>query len=87
MMAGQTLDLFECLREKVGCTYISDFPFISKQDPETIIQALRSLCPSDYPLKQWNDLLEYLAKAPAQQTAEDACALLISILSASDAVR
>lgn len=86
-MAEKALDLFECIQDKLGCTYISDLPFISKQNPEIIIHTLRSLCPSDYPLKQWNDLLDYLAKAPAQQTAEEAYSLLISTLSASDTVR
>ena len=86
-MAEHTLDLFECLQEKIGCAYISDLPFVSKQNPEIIVHTLRSISPSDYPLKQWNDLLDYLAKVPAQQTAEDAYALLISTLSAPAEVR
>ena len=83
-MAEKTLDLFESMQDKLGCTYISDLPFISKQNPEIIVHTLRSLSPSDYPLNQWNDLLDYLAKAPAQQTAEDAYAFLIATL--NDAV-
>ena len=86
-MAEKTLDLFECIQDKLGCTYISDLPFISKQNPEIVVHTLRSLSPSDYPLKQWNDLLDYLTKAPAQQTAEEAYSLLISTLSTQDAVR
>lgn len=87
MLAEQTLDLFEYIQEKVGCTSISDLPSISKQNPEIIIYTLRSLSPSDYSLKQWNDLIDYLAKAPAQQTIEDAYALLISTLSVADKVK
>ena len=86
-MAEKTLDLFECIQDKLDCTYISDLPFISKQNPEIVVHTLRSLSPSDYPLKQWNDLLDYLTKAPVQQTAEEAYSLLISTLSAQDAVR
>lgn len=87
MLAEQTLDLFEYIQKKVGCTSISDLPSISKQNPEIIIYTLRSLSPSDYSLKQWNDLIDYLAKAPAQQTIEDAYALLISTLSVADKVK
>ena len=36
MLAEQTLDLFEYIQEKVGCTSISDLPSISKQNPEII---------------------------------------------------
>lgn len=80
-MQEKKRDLFDHLHEKVGCEYISDLPGVAKQNPKIITHALSAILPSDYPLTQWNDALNYLVKAPAQNTAEEAHALLISTLS------
>lgn len=80
-MQEKKRDLFDYLHEKVGCEYISDLPVVARQNPKIITQALSAIQPSDYPLTQWNDALNYLVKAPAQETAKDAYALLISTLS------
>lgn len=83
-MTNKTLDLFEYIREKLGCEYISDLPGIAKKSPIAVIHILASVRPSDYPLQQWNDALNYFVKAPVQQTIEDAYSLLIFILSDMD---
>lgn len=80
-------DLFDHPHEQVGCEYISDLPRVAKQNPKIIIHSLSTIRPSDYPLSQWNDALNYLFKAPAQETAEAAYALLIFALSDADTVR
>jgi len=86
-MQEKKRDLFDHLHELVGCEYISDLPGVAKLNPKIIIHSLSAIRPSDYPLSQWNDALNYLAKASAQETAEAAYALLISALSDADAVR
>lgn len=86
-MQEKKRDLFDYLHEKVGCEYISDLPGTAKQNPQIITCALSAIHASDYPLTQWNDALDYLVKAPAQETAEAAYTLLISALSDADEVR
>lgn len=80
-MAEKTLDIFETLLAKVGCEYISDLPYIAEKSPEVIHCVLVSISPTEFPLNQWNDALDYLVKAPAQNTAEAAYELLCSALS------
>jgi len=86
-MQEKKRDLFDHLHEQVGCEYISDLPRVAEKNSKIIIHSLSAIRPSDYPLTQWNDALDYLVKAPAQQTVEDAYALLISTLSAADKAR
>jgi len=80
-MAEKTSDIFETLLAKVGGEYISDLSYIAEKNPEAIQYVLVSISPSDFPLRQWNDALEYLVKAPAQNTVEAAYELLCSALS------
>lgn len=80
-MAEKTLDIFETLLAKVGGEYISDLLCIAEKSPEVIQCVLVSISPTDFPLNQWNDALDYLVKAPAQNTAEAAHELLCSALS------
>lgn len=86
-MQEKTFDLFEYLREQVGCEYISDLPKVAKSTPLPIIHALASIRPNTVSLKFWNDALNYLVQEPAQSTAEEAYALLISALSAAETAR
>ena len=86
-MQEKVFDLFEYLRERAGCEFINDLPKTAKINPRLIIHAIASIHPNDFLLRAWNDALNYLVQAPAQETAEEAYALLIFALSAVDAVR
>lgn len=49
-------DIFEDMRQKIGCLYISDLPYHKR----TLWQELKRIPPSDYPRKQWEDFARYV---------------------------
>lgn len=53
-----TGDLFEDLREALGCMYISDIRLDSNR--QQAIRITLSFAYEDYSEKQWNDLSNYL---------------------------
>ena len=49
-------DIFEDMRQKIGCLYISDLSYHKR----TLWQELKRIPPSDYPRKQWEDFARYV---------------------------
>lgn len=53
------MDLLERLAQDTGCVYLSD---LHKQDIQVkLLTALITVVADEYPLKEWNDALVYVA--------------------------
>ncbi len=52
------MDLFETLKDKIGCEYISDFRFSTGNQLAKLI--MRKIDVADYSLSELNDMAEYL---------------------------
>ena len=72
--------LIDYLVAEIRCNYPSELHSLSTKSKRQLVAVLQATNPSDYPLKQWNDALDYIAHAPAQKTAEAACAVMIAAL-------
>ena len=60
-------NLFEDLKEKVGCDYISDPKYGT--NPSSAARCVSLLQRDEYDLPQWNDLAEYLFSEKKQFTS------------------
>ena len=60
-------DLFEDLKEKVGCDYISDLKYGT--NPSFAARRVSRLQQDEYDLPQWNDLADYLFSEKKQFTS------------------
>ena len=74
MSTTQLLSLVEYISYKVGCTYISDLPGLGKMKA---VHVLDDVSADVYPLKEWNDALQYIVHGSAELTAEEARAALM----------
>ena len=57
----QKEDIFEALRQKTGCTFISDLP---KASSSTLSVSVRALDAASYTSQEWQDLTAYLTGTP-----------------------
>ena len=73
-----TLPLLEFLAYKTGCTYLSD---LLRASGVRLARVLEGIPAEDADLREWNDALAYLAKAPPEETSPKARARLIQVLS------
>lgn len=55
---GQDKQLLEDVQQLVGCDYLSDLRF--RCSPESLLQAIKQLCPEDYTPAQWKEAVCYL---------------------------
>jgi len=53
-------DLFEVIRNKIECEYISDIRF--GENRNNAIKTANQINPEDFGLNQWSDLANYLCK-------------------------
>lgn len=72
-----TLPLLEFLAYKTGCTYLSDLP---RASGVRLARVLEGIPAEDADLREWNDVLAYLAQAPPEETALAARERLLSAL-------
>lgn len=73
-----TLLLLDFLAYKTGCAYLSDLP---RAGGGRLARVLEGIPAGDADLREWNDALAYLAKAPPEETGPKARARLIQLLS------
>lgn len=68
---GGEVELLEYLSGKIGCMYLSDLRL--SRNRLFLINCVQRLNPNDFPLKDWQDAVEYLFEyAPHFQTVEAA---------------
>lgn len=65
---------------KTGCEYISDLHFLDAMKKRKAFRAIEKVMPEMYPLRQWNDALQYVVRAAPEQNAKDAKKVLLSML-------
>lgn len=61
-------ELLHILSERTGCMYLSDLKFI--RDTQKIKSELERLSPQDFPVKQWNDAINYLTETKVDFSSE-----------------
>ena len=61
-------ELLHILSERTGCMYLSDLKFI--RDTQKIKSELEKLSPQDFPVKQWNDAINYLTETQVDFSSE-----------------
>ncbi len=61
-------ELLHILSERTGCMYLSDLKFI--RDTQKIKSELEKLSPQDFPVKQWNDAINYLTETNVDFSSE-----------------
>ena len=75
------MSLIDLLAYRMGCTYISDLKNAAAQgDGPRLLHAITNTRAEDHPLREWNDMLDYLFSAPAEGSAKDARMKAISLL-------
>lgn len=77
MSSTQLLSLVEYISYKIGCTYISDLPGLDGLGKMKAARVLNDVQADVYPLKEWNDALQYIVHGSAELTAEEARAALM----------
>lgn len=77
MSTTQLLSLVEYISYKVVCTYISDLPGLDGLGKMKAVHVLDDVSADVYPLKEWNDALQYIVHGSAELTAEEARAALM----------
>lgn len=72
--------LVDYLAAQIHCDYTSDLRFLDPLHRIQVAYILKTLSPTDWPVREWNDALEYIAQKLAMDTAEEAYqALLFSL--------
>ena len=82
MSTTQLLSLVEYISYKVGCTYIIDLPGLDGLGKLKAVHVLDDVSADVYPLKEWNDALQYIVQGAAECTAAEARASLMKNLCA-----
>lgn len=80
MSSAQLLSLLEYLTCKAGCMYISDLPGLEGWGKMKMLHALEKVSAEVYPLREWNDALQYIVQGEAEDTAAEARARLMEKL-------
>lgn len=75
-----SVSLVDYLAAQIHCDYTSDLRFLNPLDRIRVAYILKNLSPTDWPVREWNDALEYIVQKQAVDTAEEAYhALLFSL--------
>ena len=82
MAENREKSLLDTLAEAAGLGYLSDLPNIQGLRLMKVVRTLKKIPPEAYPLWVWNDALHYIAKAPANDSAEQARKALLDYLTA-----
>ena len=72
MSATRLISLVDYLAYQAGCEYISDLRCLDSLDRRKLARMLEKVEPDDFPLRDWNDALNYLVRESPQQTAREA---------------
>lgn len=80
MSSTQLLSLVEYMAYKVGCAYINDLPRLDALGRMKVAHVLENVSADVYPLKEWNDALQYIVQGAAECTAAEARASLMKKL-------
>lgn len=56
----QNEELIDCLARMLCCDNVSDLRFLNYNDKKILADIIMDIDVDDYPLWQWNDVLEYL---------------------------
>ena len=80
MSVTRLISLVDYLAYQAGCKYVSDLRCLDSLDRPKLAYTLEKLEQDDFPLRDWNDALNYLARVSPQETAEAARRRLIHLL-------
>lgn len=72
--------LLEDIAEHLQCTYLTDLHELAHWQCRKLYRKLKTIQPEDYTLFCWNDTLDYLFRAPAQETESAAKDALLKLL-------
>lgn len=72
--------LLEDMAELLQCTYLTDLHELTSRQCGKLFRKLKTIQPEEYTLFCWNDTLDYLFRAPAQETETAAKAALLKLL-------
>lgn len=75
------IPLLDVLAMKAGCAYLSDLHDLDVWRQVRLARILKEIPAHSANLKEWNDALEYLFRAPPQASAEAARERLLQALS------
>ena len=84
MERGQSL--LELLSIQMGCSRLTDLKCLTGEQRCYLAQKLNQLTPREKDIRDWNDALTYLTGAPPEETARQAKARLVELLSKSRTV-
>ncbi len=79
-MQGQPSSLMEILARKAGCITLSDLRYLSPKERKQLARGIESLRSMDFSLREWNDALHYVVRAPEAPSVWEARARLIEYL-------
>ena len=82
-MHSQSASLMEVLARKAGCITLSDLRYLSPKEREHLAWRIASIPSHDFSLREWNDALQYLARAPTEMSIWDARKRLVEYLAPS----
>ena len=83
-MSWEHQSLLDRITIQMGCTYLSDLRYLSRDQQLRLAEKLKSLQARDHDLRDWNDALEYLAQAPPEATPQAARGRLLERLNLRD---
>lgn len=72
--------LLDDLSARMNCAYISELRFLSREERKCLIREICRISPEDFPLREWNDALAYLANAGSRASAAEAKSELLGTL-------
>lgn len=75
------LPLLDKMSRKMGCPFLSDLRFLSREQRKQLVRSLKQIEPEANSLCEWNDALAYLTGAPPEETAAEAKERLVCLLS------
>lgn len=75
------VELLEYLAQRSGCAYLSDLRFLNWCEKFHLSRKISCIPAESFPLKVWNDALEYLCSRTPEPCAADAKEALIQALS------
>ncbi len=80
-MSVTDLSLLDLLYMQMGCTYLSDLRELDGPRRKDLAQRVGRFPAREEDLREWNDALAYLTKAPPERTAQAAKERLVNLLS------
>lgn len=79
-MLGRPISLMEVLAKKAGCEVISDLRYLSKKERKRLAQGIVSVSSAQFSLREWNDALDYVVRAPPERSVDQARTRLMECL-------